>query len=242
MKRFSIPRIFLTGVLAILPLVVTVAVVIWVAGFLGELVGPNAWLGGLLQDVGLRLAGSKAFAYLTGWFVVLSIIFGVGLLVEFGAKRLLQDGIDNLAKRIPLLGGVYGTVRQFASMMDRKPDADVRGMSVVFCVFGADTGAAFLALLASPERIPIGEVDYHAVLIPSAPVPVGGSLIFVPADSVRPANISVDAFMSIYVSMGVTGPQFLMGKSGSRVADSTKATPPTSVTQEDQPPREEHGQ
>jgi uncharacterized membrane protein len=47
------------------------------------------------------------------------------------------------------------------------------------------------------------------VLIPSAPVPVGGSLIFVPAKSVVAADLSVDAFMSIYVSMGVTGPQFL---------------------------------
>jgi uncharacterized membrane protein len=125
MRRFSIPRILLTGILAILPLVVTVAVVIWVAGFLGELVGPKAVLGRLLEDVGLRLAGSKTFAYLTGWIVVLGIIFGVGLLVEFGAKRLLQDSLDGLAKRIPLLGGVYGTVRQFASMMERKPDADL---------------------------------------------------------------------------------------------------------------------
>jgi uncharacterized membrane protein len=55
----------------------------------------------------------------------------------------------------------------------------------------------------------IGDLDYHAVLIPSAPVPVGGSLLFVPANSVRPADLPVDAFMSIYVSMGVTGPQFM---------------------------------
>ena len=55
----------------------------------------------------------------------------------------------------------------------------------------------------------MGEIDYHAILIPSAPVPVGGSLIFVPAKSVLPAQLSVDAFMSLYVSMGVTGAQFL---------------------------------
>jgi uncharacterized membrane protein len=55
----------------------------------------------------------------------------------------------------------------------------------------------------------IGDTDYSAVLIPSAPVPVGGSLLFVPATSITPAGLTVDAFMSIYVSMGVTGPQFL---------------------------------
>jgi uncharacterized membrane protein len=43
---------------------------------------------------------------------------------------------------------------------------------------------------------------------------MGGSLFFVPVTSVRPANLSVDAFMSIYVSMGVTGPQFLPRAAG----------------------------
>jgi hypothetical protein len=60
-----------------------------------------------------------------------------------------------------------------------------------------------------PDDFRIGQIDYNAVLIPSAPVPVGGSLLFVPVTSVRPAELSVDAFMSIYVSMGVTGPQFM---------------------------------
>jgi uncharacterized membrane protein len=130
-------------------------------------------------------------------------------LVELGARRLIQERIDTLAARVPLLGGVYGTVRQLVGMMDKKGASDMHGMSVVFCDFGQETGAAFLALLPTPEVFRIGEVDYHAVLIPTAPVPVGGSLLFVPVRSIRPAAISVDAFMSIYVSMGVTGPQFL---------------------------------
>jgi uncharacterized membrane protein len=79
----------------------------------------------------------------------------------------------------------------------------------VFCLFGGENGAAFLALLPTPELFRIGDVDYNAVLIPSAPVPVGGSLLFVPATSVRKADLTVDAFMSIYVSMGVSGPQFM---------------------------------
>jgi uncharacterized membrane protein len=36
-------------------------------------------------------------------------------------------------------------------------------------------------------------------------------LLFVPADNVLEANMSVDGLMSIYVSMGVTAPQY-MGK------------------------------
>jgi uncharacterized membrane protein len=32
----------------------------------------------------------------------------------------------------------------------------------------------------------------------------------VPATSVHPADITIEAFMSIYVSMGVSAPQFLL--------------------------------
>jgi uncharacterized membrane protein len=205
----SILRCFVAGVFAVLPLVITVAVVIWVAGMLGGLLGPDALLGKLLRKLGLQFATNTTLAYIIGWIVVLAAIFALGVLVEMGAKRFIQGRIDALANRVPLLSGVYGTARQLVGMMDRKEDADLKGMSVVFCVFGKETGAAFLALLPTPERFRVGDVDYHAVIIPSAPVPVGGSLIFVPASSVRPADLSVDAFMSIYVSMGVTGPQFL---------------------------------
>jgi len=58
-----------------------------------------------------------------------------------------------------------------------------------------------------PKPITIGGQNYHVVLVPSAPVPVGGALIYVPAAWVKPANIGVEALMSIYVSMGVASPQ-----------------------------------
>ena len=45
------------------------------------------------------------------------------------------------------------------------------------------------------------------MLVPSAPVPVGGCLVYVPVEWVRPADFGVEALMSIYVSMGVTTPQ-----------------------------------
>lgn len=202
-------RCFLTGLFAVLPLVVTVALVIWIADFLARWLGPQTALGRALGGLGFAVSSGKAPAYVVGWIVVLAVIFSVGVLVELGAKRFLQDRLDAVAKGVPFLGGVYGTVRQLVGMMDRTEQADLKGMSAVYCLFGGESGAAFLALLATPELFRIGEIDYHAVIIPSAPVPVGGSLIFVPAQSVKPANLSVDAFMSIYVSMGVTGPQFL---------------------------------
>jgi uncharacterized membrane protein len=85
----------------------------------------------------------------------------------------------------------------------------MKGMQVVFCYFGKEAGAGLLALLVSPERYRINSRDYQIVIVPTAPVPIGGGLLFVPAEVVQPTDLSVEGLMSIYVSMGITASQFL---------------------------------
>jgi uncharacterized membrane protein len=79
-------------------------------------------------------------------------------------------------------------------------------MSPVWCFFGGKPGAAVLALLPSKTPLRLGTEDYIAVLVPSAPVPVGGALIYVPASWIEPADCGIDDLMSVYVSMGITPP------------------------------------
>jgi uncharacterized membrane protein len=52
----------------------------------------------------------------------------------------------------------------------------------------------------------IGEHSYLGLLVPSAPVPFGGALIYVPSEWVKPAEGGVERLMNVYVSMGVTQP------------------------------------
>lgn len=70
-------------------------------------------------------------------------------------------------------------------------------------------GATVLAVLASPKPVLIGSEEYMGILVPSAPVPVGGALIYVPAASIKPADGGVENPMNVYVSMGVTPPKGL---------------------------------
>jgi uncharacterized membrane protein len=98
---------------------------------------------------------------------------------------------------------------RFTSLVDRKGGGDLKGMSPVWCFFGGDQGAAVLALLALSAPVKIGGVDYMGVLIPSAPVPVGGALVYVPASWIKPAEGGVENLMNVYVSMGVTPPKGL---------------------------------
>lgn len=85
-------------------------------------------------------------------------------------------------------------------------------MRVVYCSFGGEKGAVFLALMPTPERFVISEIEHQVVLIPTAPVPVGGSLLTVPADSIAPADMPVEDFMSIYLFMGASSSQYISPK------------------------------
>jgi uncharacterized membrane protein len=201
-------RCFMAGLLAVLPIALTVAIVIWVTGFVEGFVGPNTVVGRAIERVGLKFASDETIAYVIGWVLVIGAVFVLGLVVEMGAKRVLQKWVDALLQRIPLVGSVYGTSKQLVEMLDRKDESELKGMSVVFCVFGAN-GPGVLALMPSPERFHIDGQDYHVVIIPTAPVPFGGGLLFMPAEWVQLSDMSVDGLMSIYVSMGVTAPQFL---------------------------------
>jgi uncharacterized membrane protein len=85
----------------------------------------------------------------------------------------------------------------------------LRSMRPVWCHFGGPGGASVLALLSSPQVVEVAGRRCLAVLVPTAPVPVGGGLLYVPEDWVSPARISIEALTSLYVSMGVTSPQHL---------------------------------
>jgi uncharacterized membrane protein len=217
-------RYFLAGVFAILPLVITIAIVGWVAQFIDSFVGPDTVVGQQLKSLGLRYAStsSQILAYAIGWIIVLGVVFCLGVAIELGAKQLFQRFIDGVLSRVPLLGNVYATSKQVVQMLDKKDDEALKGMSAVFCFFGERHGAGFLALLVSPDKYKIRGLEYQAVIIPTAPVPFGGGLIFVPADSVHSADMSVDGLMSIYVSMGVTANDYLASDHDDPTADDAK--------------------
>ena len=202
-------RCFLTGVLAILPVAITAAIVAWVGNLMLRLVGPDAVIGKALRSLGLQFATNETAAYAIGAGLVLAVIFLVGVAAEAGARNLLQRIFDAVLQRIPVVGSVYGTSKQLVGLVDRKQSDDLKAMKPVFCFFGEPKGTGVLALLVSAQRYCINGRDYHIVIVPTAPVPVGGGLLFVPADRVEPADVSMEGAVSIYVSMGVTAPQFL---------------------------------
>ena len=202
-------RWFIAGVLIILPVVITVAVIAWVAGFLQQLVGPGTLIGDFLTRFGLHFVSDATLAYVLGVVVVLAVIFAIGVVAEAGARKLIQRLIDVILRHIPIVGSVYQTSQQVVSMIGQNDSAALKDMQVVFCCFGKEAGAGILALLVSPQNYRINNRDYQIIIVPTSPVPIGGGLLFVPAEIVQPTNLSVEGLISIYVSMGITADKFL---------------------------------
>jgi uncharacterized membrane protein len=207
-------RIFVTGLLAALPLAATVVIFWWTASFMIQWLGPTSSIGGVLVRVGLGVTGSEVVGYLIGIAVVGLLIFVLGVFVTLGLERGVSRFFQGLIQRIPLVGSVYDLVRRMVDIFAARDDGGLKSMSAVWCHFGGPPEAgidrvAVLALLSTPEPVLIDGRPYVGVIVPTAPVPVGGGLLYLPQDWVRPAEMGIEAVTSIYVSMGITSAQHL---------------------------------
>lgn len=208
MRRIA--GIFLAGILGLLPIVVTVLVIGWLAAFAYDYLGPGSWFGQLLVSLGLQVNEDAVAPYIVGLVLVIAAVFFVGLLVEHRIGSWLGTVFDALIRRVPLVSNVYDLSKRFTSIMGPKSGDELKGMSPVWCFFGGEPGAAVLALLASATPVKLSGEDYLGVLIPSAPVPFGGALVYVPSAWIKPAAGGVEHLMNVYVSMGVTPPKSLV--------------------------------
>jgi len=207
-------RTFIAGFLVLLPLAVTIAVIVWVGSLIFAYLGPDSAIGRILLSIGFNFSDSPAVAYALGAVVVVGLVYLLGVAVESRLENRIRTLIDRLMERIPFVGNLYDIAKRFVAIIDRKDPDGLRTMSPVWCLFGGEGGAAVLGLLPTPEPIMIDGQRYHGVLVPSAPVPVGGALIYVPEKWIKPAKIGVEALMSIYVSMGVASPQTVENRAG----------------------------
>lgn len=217
---------FVAGLLAALPLALTLAVLYWLIEYIHRLMGPQSALGNMLRSVGLKFATSELVAYLIGVVITLTLIYLLGLLVEAGMKNRMQTLVGNMMDRVPLVRSVYSTLKKLINMFDTREQADLKAMSTVMCYFGGKGGTAVLALMPSPERIHLHGQDYYGVLIPTAPVPFGGAILYVPVDWVETVDIAFDELLNVYMSMGATSADYLQEKTARQMEEvGTKSEP-----------------
>ncbi len=225
--RQGIVSTFLAGLGAILPVLLTLVLIGWVASYLHALLGPDSAAGDLFRRLGLRFVtiDNKFAAWAIGLVPVLVSIWALGVLVKSRARTLVQRTIDGAVTHIPVVKGVYSAVSQLVGMLQKDKQTDLTGMSVVYCHFGRDHGGGLLALLASPDLYRFGEVDYRVVYVPTSPVPMTGGIVFVPAENVRKVDMTAEQLLRIYFSLGIFTSQVVPDKYVQRAGQPAKELP-----------------
>lgn len=200
----SIVATWLAGLVVFLPLALTLGVLGWLVGLLNDYLGPDSMIGGFFSALGYKVAANSPVPYLLGTLVLMAAIYLLGLALRLGLKRPLAQFLNVTLRRIPVIGSLYDFTSGFVGLLDKK-QGDIGAMSAVWCFFGGE-GVAVLALAPSAEPVTIDGRRYFAVLVPTSPVPIGGGLVYVPVEWVKPANFGIEKLTEIYVSMGLTPP------------------------------------
>lgn len=188
-----------TGLLVIVPGVITAWVLNWIVGTLDQTLQilPGAWQPDKL--LGFHIPGF-------GVLLTLAILLVVGATASnFAGRKLVSLG-DALVSRIPVVSSIYSSVKQVSDTLFSESGNAFRtavlvqwpreGVWTVAFITGAPTGevAAYL------------RDDYVSVYVPTTPNPTGGYFVILRKSDCIELDMSIDAALKYIVSMGVVAP------------------------------------
>ncbi len=189
-------NIFITGLLTITPLVVTV----WVLAFLFRAV--DGILAPIIDQVfGRHIPG-------LGFLLTLVLIYLVGLVMtNLLGQKLIAAG-ERLLTRLPIVKGIYSGSKQLVeavSMPGKGTFSTVvlveyprRDMFMIGFITREDSGT-----ITEPDRIE----TLTNVFIPNTPNPASGRFVMVPNRDLIPISISVEEGIKLIISGGFVSPK-----------------------------------
>lgn len=192
MVRF-ISRNILTGLVTILPLVLTFYLLYWFAVSAESLLGETILL---MLPENLYWPGMGLTASLV-------MVFVLGLLMHaYVVQRLFAKG-ERLLYRMPFINTVYRAIRDFFDYFS--PTTKKEFKQVVAVTIG-DTGMKVIGFVtqAIPERLPKDYQDEGSILVylPLSYM-IGGYTVLIPRSAVRPLDMSMEEAMRFTLTAGL---------------------------------------
>jgi len=184
-------RIFVTGLLTLIPAVATVYLLVWLVGAVDRIFGrPLRWL---ISDE----------AYLAGMGIVVAvaIVFGVGLLMHAVLFRRIFRKAEAALLALPLVRSIYGAVKDLIGLFGS--DGPAMQVVSVTCpgtnwrLLGFVTRAEFDDLPAG-----IGAPGEVAVYLPMS-YQVGGYTVILPRSALQIVNLSREEAMKFILTAGL---------------------------------------
>ena len=184
--------VFLRGMVVVLPIALTIAVLAWFAmaseEYLGEII--RALLPDLPYWPGLGIA------------LGVGIIFAAGIVVNARLARWLLDQADSLLARIPVVKSIYLSIRDIAAFMS----GDSRkGFSQVVAVRIQEMRLIGFVTTEDPKGLP-GKTNGEKIIGVYLPMSygIGGYTVYLPKALVEPLDMSLEDAMRITLSGGVS--------------------------------------
>jgi len=189
----SIGRIFLTGVLTVLPVLATAYLLIWLfttaESFLGK---PLKWL----IPEGYYRGGM-------GLLVGIAVIFVVGVLMRAYIVRRVFAFSEKILLEIPLIKTIYAALRDFFGMFAGQNDEE--SLQVVTVTLpGTDMRLMGFVTRDEFSDVPhdIGGEGQVAVYFPMS-YQVGGYTVFMPRDQLVPVEMPREQAMRFILTAGL---------------------------------------
>lgn len=190
-------RLFLNGLLIVVPISVTISLLYWLAQVTDHLLG--SWAAWFLPETaswrGLGLALGVA------------LIIALGGAMEFGAGRVAFEWLGRLMERIPIVRMIYGATRDLLGYFVQEPGKKHRRFSKVALVTLGPQGTKLLGLITREDLsdLPKGADGKDQVLIyfPMS-YQLGGYTTIVPRELVQPIEMSVEEAMRFTMTGGVS--------------------------------------
>jgi uncharacterized membrane protein len=198
--KTKLQRCFLAGLVAVVPISLTVLVVRWtitlmdqlLLRFIPERYWPEELIGFALPGIGL--------------LATFLLILLVGMLVTNYFGRSLLHLSERMVGRIPLVKGVFGLFKQVA---DTLLSADRQGFRKVVLIEYPRRGlwsVGFVTGVSQGEVQRITEQRMINVFMPTTPNPTSGYYILVPEKEARELKMTVDEAFKLIISGGMVSP------------------------------------
>lgn len=182
---------FLSGILVVIPIVITIFVVKAIFTFLDELLLPY-----LMPQLGYWVPGIGIIITFTG-------IYLVGILVtNFIGRKFVSLG-ERIVLNIPVAKTIYGSVKQIMETFSFKSEESRK--KVVMVEYPKENVWS-IGLVNGEINHPDSNEKLYSILIIAAINPTSGYFILVPQNKVVHLNISVEEAMKWIVSGGIVMP------------------------------------
>ena len=199
----SIGTTIVTGLITVLPIVLTLYLLYWLA------VTSERLMGGVLQWALPSIIYFPGMGTIAG----LIIVFLIGLLMKAVLIRQLFSFSESILYRLPIIKSIYRAIRDLIDFFS--PRKEHFGRVVIVNVNGME--AIGFITQEDPQKLPesFRGPDSVLVYIPMSYM-IGGFTVLVPRDEVRPCNMNMDEAMRFVLTAGITGKSSQSGKEESK--------------------------